>query len=239
MSVRTRLSIALGSLVIAVGMAAVPAMATQSATQVEITGIVQGVNAWTSATQGYSYAEYSVNSIRVSSVNPAFAAAQIAPVPAYVGRIPVQQVLLTGSGSQWTVVDGGSNFCDDVTAVSSAVINDLFRQGCPATSKQATIATQTNGGYKATVTAQRKGQQADVHIKVQSFAGGQWVNLTERRLGGLNSFTWSAVTRSGGGYVTVNGSNQWVSAQVYKSAQSLYSVYGFRITPLGLTPLPA
>lgn len=236
MSIRTRLAIALGSLAIGALAAAVPAVATQPATAVEVTGVVQGVNAWTTATQGYSYAEYSVNSIRVSSVNPAFAAAQITPVAAYVGRIPVQQVLLTGSGSQWTVVDAGSNLCDNVNVVTAAVVNDLFRQGCPATSSKATLATQVNGGYKATLTAQRKGKQADVHVKVQTFAAGQWVNLTERRLGGLNGFTWSVVTRSGGGYLTVNGQNRWLSAQVYKSPQALYSVFGFYLTPLGLNP---
>lgn len=236
MSIGARLSIALGSLVIGALVAAVPAMATQSATTVEVTGIVQGVNAWTTATQGYSYAEYSVNSVRVSSVNPAFAAVQIAPVPAYAGRIPVQQVLLTGAGSQWTVVDAGSDLCDNVNVATSAVVNDLFRQGCPARSSQATLATQINGGYKATLIAQRKGQQADVHVKVQTLAAGQWVNLTERRLGGLNGFTWSAVTRSGGGYLTVNGLNHWLSAQVYKSPQVLYSIFGFNLTPLGLTP---
>lgn len=230
------MAVALGSLAIGVAVAAVPAVATQSATAVEVTGIVQGVNAWTTATQGYSYAEYLVNSIRVSSVNPAFAAAQIAPVAAYAGRIPVQQVLLTGTGSQWTVVDAGSNLCDNVNVATAAVVNDLFRQGCPATSTRAILATQVNGGYKATLTAQRKGAQADVHVKVQTFAAGQWVNLTERRLGRLNGFTWSAVTRSGGGYLTVNGLNHWLSAQVYKSPQVLYSVFGFNLTPLGLTP---
>jgi hypothetical protein len=117
MSIRTRMTVGLGAVAIGLGgIAAIasPAVATQAATQTEINGIVAATNAWTTQTQGYTYSEYTVGNIAVSSVNTSYARAQILPLAAYKNQISTQWVLLYGAGSQWTVVDGGQNFCDNV-----------------------------------------------------------------------------------------------------------------------------
>ena len=80
MSIRTRVTIGLGAVAIGLGgIAAVasPAMATQAATQTETNGIVAATNAWTTQTQGYTYSEYSVGNIAVSSVNTGTAACRM------------------------------------------------------------------------------------------------------------------------------------------------------------------
>ncbi len=226
--------IALGGL--AVG--ATSAIATTAANQTQINGIVAGVNYWTTQTQGYTYSEYTVQNIAISSANSAFARAQIKPIAKYASVIPVQWTVLTGSGSLWTVVDGGVNFCDNVNSIPPAVENDLFPGGppCAPTSTKATIASVSNGMYRLVVQAQRRNKtsnQASVFVWLQQTNG---VKVTERRLGANNGWTWSTVTKPGSAYATLNMTNQWGSVQVLRSATALYAVYGFRASSFGLTP---
>lgn len=237
MTLRTRASIGLGILAIGAGgmVAASPVVATQAATQTQINGIVSATNAWTNQTQGYTYADYSVQGIAVSSVDPSFARAQIVPTAKYRGVIPQQWVVLTGSGSLWTVVDGGVNFCDNVASIPASVIADLFPGGarCQPTSNKYTMAQVSNGGYRLVVSAQRKGTKASVFVSLQTTGG---TKVTERRVGATNGFTWSTVTRPGSAYATLNMMNQWGSVQVLRSASALYAVYGFRASVFGLSP---
>ncbi|MBM3664863.1 MAG: hypothetical protein FJW92_03600 [Actinobacteria bacterium] len=214
------------------------ATAAMAATQAQINGIVNAVNAWTTQTQGYTYADYTVQNIAVSSVNPAFARAQIVPTAKYVGVIPAQWTVLTGAGSNWTVVDGGVNFCDNVGSIPPSVVSDLFPGGaqCAPTSTNATIASASNGLYRLVISAQRRSKtsnQASVYVSLQQTNG---VKVTERRLGANNGWRWSTVTKPGSAYATLNMTNQWGSAQVLKSANALFSVYGFRASSFGLTP---
>lgn len=220
------------------GMGASSASAVMAANQAQINGIVNAVNAWTTQTQGYTFADYTVQNIAISSVNPAFARAQIVPTAGNAGIIPAQWTVLTGSGSQWTVVDGGVNFCDNVGSVPPAVTSDLFPGGprCAPTSTRATIASAPSGLYRLVITAQRRNRtsnQASVFVTLQHTNG---VRVTERRLGATNGWNWTRVTRPGSAYATLNMTNQWGSAQVLRSASALYGVYGFRASPFGLTP---
>ena len=221
-----------------VAFAATQATATMAANQTQINGIVNAVNAWTSQTQGYTYADYTVQNIAISSVNTAFARAQIVPTSKYVGIIPAQWTVLTGAGANWTVVDGGANFCDNSASIPPAVENDLFPGGaqCAPTSTKATIASTSNGLYRLVVSAQRRNKtspQASVYVTLQQTNG---VKVTERLVGGSNSWSWATVTKPGSAYATLNMTNQWGSVQVLKSASALYSVYGFRASSFGLTP---
>ena len=242
MSIRTRASIGLGAIAIGLGgIAAIasPAVATQAATQTEVNGIVAATNAWTTQTQGYTYAQYSVGNIAVSSVNTSYARAQIIPTAAYRNQIPTQWVLLYGSGSQWSVVDGGQNFCDNVGNVPPAVVNDLFPTGqqCGPTSNKYTLAKQSQGGYTLTLQAQRGTGSANkfgtVYLQ-QATAGG--IKVTERKVGPTNGFTWSVVTQKNNSYLTFNAQNQWALVQLYQSPGTLYAVYPFKVTAFGLTP---
>ena len=221
-----------------VAFAATQATATMAANQTQINGIVNAVNAWTSQTQGYTYADYTVQNIAISSVNTAFARAQIVPVAKYVGIIPAQWTVLTGAGANWTVVDGGVNFCDNSQSIPPAVENDLFPGGaqCAPTSTKATIASTSNGLYRLVVSAQRRNKtspQASVYVTLQQTNG---IKVTERRLGATNGWAWATVIKPGSAYATLNMTNQWGSVQVLKSASALYSVYGFRASSFGLTP---
>lgn len=239
MTFRSR--IALGAVLAGTGalaLGAASAQATMAATQTQVTGIVNGVNYWTTQTQGYTYAEYTVQNIAISSVNTSFARAQIQPTARYQGVIPQQWTVLTGAGSQWTVVDGGVNFCDNVNSIPPAVENDLFPGGaqCAPTSTKSTIASSSNGLYRLVVSAQRKNKtsnSASVFVSLQQSNG---VKVTERRLGGTNGWSWSTVTKPGSAYATLNMTNQWGSVQVLRSAMALYNVYGFRASSFGLTP---
>ena len=242
MSIRARVTIGLGAVAIGLGgIAAVasPAMATQAATQTETSGIVAATNAWTTQTQGYTYSEYSVGNIAVSSVNTSYARAQILPLAAYKNQIPTQWVMLYGSSSQWTVVDGGQNFCDNVSNVPTAVVNDLFPGGqqCGPTSNKYTLAKQTNGGYTLTLQAQRgtgsKNKFGTVYLQ-QATTGG--IKLTERKVGGTDAYTWSVITQKNNSYLTFNAQNQWALVQLYQSPSTLYAVYPFKVTAFGLTP---
>jgi hypothetical protein len=238
--IRIRTLVAAGA-VIALGgvtVGASSATATMAANQTQINGIVAAVNYWTTQTQGYTYSDYTVQNIAISSVNTSYARAQIQPTARYQGIIPQQWTVLTGAGSNWTVIDGGVNFCDNVNSIPPAVENDLFPGGaqCAPTSTKATIASSSNGLYRLVVQAQRKSKtsnQASVYVSLQQTNG---VKVTERRLGGTNGWSWSTVTKPGSAYATLNMTNQWGSVQVLKSASSLYSVYGFRASSFGLTP---
>jgi len=230
-------AISLGGIAVGVSQAA----AVMAATQVQINGIVNAVNAWTTQTQGYTYSDYTVQNIALSSVNPTFARAQIVPTSKNVGVVPAQWTVLTGAGSSWTVVDGGVNFCDNVASIPPAVENDLFPGGaqCAPISTKGTIASASNGLYRLVITAQRRSRtsnQASVYVSLQQTNG---VKVTERRLGATNGWSWSTVTKPGSAYATLNMTNQWGSAQVLKSATALYSVYGFRASSFGLTPAGA
>lgn len=237
---RMRTILAAGA-VIALGgvsFAAAQATAAMAATQTQINGIVNAVNYWTTQTQGYTYSAYLVQNIAISSVNPAYARAQIQPTARYVGIVPQQWTVLTSAGSQWTVIDGGVNFCDNVGSIPPAVISDLFPGGpqCAPTSTKATIATTSNGLYRLVIQAQRqspRSSKASVFVQLQQSNG---VKVTERRIGATNGWTWGVVTKPGSAYATLNMANQWGSAQVLKSANALYSAYGFRASPFGLTP---
>jgi hypothetical protein len=239
MTLRSR--IALGALIVGTGalaLGATSATATMAANQTQINGIVSGVNYWTTQTQGYTYSEYTVQNIAISSVNPSFARAQIQPTAKYQGIVPQQWTILAGAGSQWTVVDGGVNFCDNVDSIPPAVITDLFPGGpqCAPTSTKATIASAPSGLYRLVVTAQRRSKtsnQASVFVALQQTNG---IKVTERRVGSVNGWQWSVVTKPGSAYATLNMTNQWGAAQVLRSASSLYSVYGFRASAFGLTP---
>ena len=243
MKLRTRASIGLGALAIGLGgiaaVGATTATATQAASQAEVSGIVAAVNLWTTQTQGYSFNEYTVGNIAVSSVNPTYARAQILPVSAYRNSVPQQWVVLQGSGSTWTVVDNGQNFCDNVSSVPSNVLNDLFPNGqqCGPTSNKATLATQTNGGYKLVLQAQRGTGSAN---RFGTAYLQQWTTngykITERRVGPVNGFGWSVITQKGNSYLTLNSQNQWALVQLYQSPGTLYSVYPFKVTAFGLTP---
>jgi len=230
-------AISLGGIAVGASQAA----AVMAATQVQINGIVNAVNAWTTQTQGYTYSDYTVQNIALSSVNPTFARAQIVPTSKNVGVVPAQWTVLTGAGSSWTVVDGGVNFCDNVASIPPAVENDLFPGGaqCAPISTKGTIASASNGLYRLVITAQRRSRtsnQASVYVSLQQTNG---VKVTERRLGATNGWSWSTVTKPGSAYATLNMTNQWGSAQVLKSATALYSVYGFRASSFGLTPAGA
>lgn len=242
MSIRTRASIGLGAIAIGLGgIAAIasPAVATQAASQTEINGIVAATNAWTTQTQGYTYSEYTVGNIAVSSVNPSYARAQIIPIPAYRNQISTQWVLLYGYGSQWTVVDGGQNFCDNVSNVPQAVVNDLFPSGqqCGPTSNKYTLARQTNGGYTLTLQAQRgtgsANKFATVYLQQTTTSG---IKVTERKVGPTNGYGWSVITQKNNAYLTFNAQNQWALVQVYQSPGTLYSVFPFKVTAFGLAP---
>ncbi len=239
MTLRSR--IALGAVIIGTGalaLGATSAQATMAANQTQINGIVNAVNFWTTQTQGYTFSEYTVQNIAISSVNPSFSRAQIQPTAKFQGIVPQQWTILTGAGSQWTVVDGGVNFCDNVGSIPPAVISDLFPGGpqCAPTSTKATIASAPSGMYRLVVTAQRRSKtsnQASVFVALQQTNG---IKVTERRVGSVNGWQWSVVTKPGSAYATLNMTNQWGSAQVLRSASSLYSVYGFRASAFGLTP---
>jgi hypothetical protein len=237
---RFRTLLAAGALVSLGGIAfaASSGQAVMAATQTQINGIVNAVNFWTTQTQGYTYADYTVQNIAISSVNTSYARAQIVPTSKYAGIIPAQWTVLTGAGASWTVVDGGVNFCDNVGSIPPAVENDLFPGGaqCAPTSTKATIASASNGLYRLVVQAQRRSKtsnQASVYVSLQQTNG---VKVTERLLGASNSWSWSVVTKPGSAYATLNMTNQWGSVQVLKSANALYSVYGFRSSSFGLTP---
>jgi hypothetical protein len=239
MTLRTR--IAAGALIVGTGALAISASSAQAAmaaSQTQITGIVNGVNYWTTQTQGYTYSEYTVQNIAISSVNTSFARAQIQPTAKFQGIVPQQWTILTGAGAQWTVVDGGVNFCDNVDSIPPAVIADLFPGGpqCAPTSTKATLASAPSGLYRLVVTAQRRSKtsnQASVFVSLQQTNG---IKVTERRVGSVNGWQWSVVTKPGSAYATLNMTNQWGSAQVLRSAQALYGVYGFRASAFGLTP---
>jgi hypothetical protein len=238
--IRIRTLIAAGAVIGLGGVAlgASSATATMAANQTQINGIVNAVNYWTTQTQGYTYADYLVQNIAISSVNPTFARAQIQPTAKYQGIIPTQWTVLTGAGSAWTVVDGGVNFCDNINSIPPAVENDLFPGGaqCAPTSTKATIASASSGMYRLVVQAQRrssKSNQASVFVQLTQSNG---VKVTERRIGATNGWNWTVVTKPGSAYATLNLANQWGSAQVLKSANALYSVYGFRASAFGLTP---
>jgi hypothetical protein len=239
MTLRSR--IALGAVIIGTGalaLGATSAQATMAANQTQINGIVNAVNFWTTQTQGYTFSEYTVQNIAISSVNPSFSRAQIQPTAKFRGIVPQQWTILAGAGSQWTVVDGGVNFCDNVGSIPPAVISDLFPGGprCAPTSIKATIASSPSGLYRLVVTAQRRSKtsnQASVFVALQQTNG---IKVTERRVGSVNGWQWSVVTKPGSAYATLNMTNQWGSAQVLRSASSLYSVYGFRASAFGLTP---
>lgn len=239
MTLRSR--IALGAVIIGTGalaLGATSAQATMAANQTQINGIVNAVNFWTTQTQGYTFSEYTVQNIAISSVNTSFSRAQIQPTAKFQGIVPQQWTILTGAGSQWTVVDGGVNFCDNVGSIPPAVISDLFPGGpqCAPTSTKATIASAPSGMYRLVVTAQRRSKtsnQASVFVALQQTNG---IKVTERRVGSVNGWQWSVVTKPGSAYATLNMTNQWGSAQVLRSASSLYSVYGFRASAFGLTP---
>ena len=241
MTLRTRASIGLGAIAVGLGAIAVasPAVATQAGSPAEVTGIVAAVNAWTSQTQGYTFTEYSVGNIAVSSVNPSYARAQIIPTAQYRSQISTQWVILYGAGSQWTVVDGGVNFCDNVGGVPAGVVNDLFPTGqqCGPTSNKYTIASASNGGYSFRLQAQRgtgsKNKWASVYVQLNTSSG---IKVTERRVGPVNGYAWSVITQKGSGYVTLNAQNQWALAQVYQSPGTLYDVFPFRVTAFGLSP---
>lgn len=237
---RIRTLVAAGAVIVLGGVAvgASSATATMAANQTQINGIVAAVNYWTTQTQGYTYSDYTVQNIAISSVNTAFARAQIQPTSRYQGIIPQQWTVLTGAGSNWTVVDGGANFCDNVNSIPPAVENDLFPGGaqCAPTSTKATIASSSNGLYRLVVQAQRRNKtsnQASVYVSLQQTNG---VKVTERLVGGSNSWSWATVTKPGSAYATLNMTNQWGSVQVLKSATALYSVYGFRASSFGLSP---
>lgn len=239
MTLRSR--IALGAVIIGTGalaLGATSAQAVMAANQTQINGIVNGVNYWTTQTQGYTYSAYTVQNIALSSVNPSFARAQIQPTAKYQGIVPQQWTILAGAGSQWTVVDGGVNFCDNVGSIPPAVISDLFPGGpqCAPTSTKATLASAPSGLYRLVITAQRRNKtsnQASVFVALQQTNG---IKVTERRVGSVNGWQWSVVTKPGSAYATLNMTNQWGSAQVLRSASALYSVYGFRASSFGLTP---
>lgn len=238
--IRIRTLIAAGA-VIGLGgiaMGASSATAVMAANQTQINGIVNAVNYWTTQTQGYTYADYTVQNIAISSVNTMYARAQIQPTAKYAGIIPQQWTVLAGSGANWTVVDGGVNFCDNVNSIPPAVENDLFPGGpqCAPTSTKATIASASNGMYRLVVQAQRtssRSTSASVYVQLQQTNG---VKVTERRIGSSNGWNWGVVTKPGSAYATLNMTNQWGSAQILRSANALYSVYGFRASPFGLTP---
>ncbi len=238
---RFRILLAAGAMVSVAGVAVTASTATavMAANPTQITGIVNAVNAWTTVTQHYTYSDYTVQNIAISSVNPAFARAQIVPITAYVGIIPAQWVVLTGSGANWTVVDGGVNFCDNVATIPPAVENDLFPGGaqCASTSTRATIASSSNGLYRLVVSAQRRSKtsnQASVYVTLQQTNG---IKVTERKIGATNGWRWNQVIMPGSAYATLNMTNQWGSVQVLKSATALYSVYGFRASVFGLSPV--
>lgn len=241
---RIRTLIAAGAVLALGGVAVVgasSASAAMAANQTQINGIVNAVNYWTTQTQGYTYADYTVQNIAISSVNQSYARAQIQPTAKYQGIIPQQWTILTGTGSQWTVVDGGVNFCDNVGSIPPAVINDLFPGGaqCAPTSTKATIASAPNGLYRLVVTAQRRSKtsnQASVFVSLQESDG---TKVTERRVGATNGWQWSVVTKPGSAYATLNMTNQWGSAQILKSGTSPYAMYGFRASQFGLTPAGA
>ncbi len=239
--IRMRTILAAGAVIALGGVSVVASQATavMAANQTQINGIVAAVNYWTTQTQNYTFSSYVVRNIGISSVNPLFARAQIQPNAA--GRragVPQQWTILTGSGSQWTVIDGGVNFCDNVGSIPAAVVNDLFPGGaqCAPTSTKATIASAPGGMYRLVVSAQRRNKtsnQASVFVSLQQTNG---VKVTERRVGPVNGWKWSVVTKPGSAYATLNMTNQWGSAQVLRSANALYSVYGFRASAFGLTP---
>jgi hypothetical protein len=237
---RMRTILAAGAVIALGGVSVVASQATSvmAANQTQINGIVAAVNYWTTQTQGYTFADYTVQNIAISSVNPSFARAQIRPTTRYVGIIPAQWTVLTGAGSSWTVVDGGVNFCDNVNSIPPAVENDLFPGGaqCAPTSTKATIASANSGLYRLVVSAQRRNKtsnQASIYVSLQQTNG---VKVTERKVGATNGWKWSVVTKPGSAYATLNMTNQWGAAQVLKSSTSLYSVYGFRASAFGLTP---
>ena len=243
--IRMRTILAAGAVVALGGVAVVASQSTavMAANQTQINGIVSAVNYWTTQTQGYTYADYTVRNIAISSVDTSYARAQIQPTAKYQGIIPQQWTILTGAGSQWTVIDGGVNFCDNVGSIPAAVVNDLFPGGaqCAPTSTKATIASAPNGLYRLVVTAQRRNKtsnQASVFVSLQQNNG---VKVTERRVGSVNGWKWSVVTKPGSTYATLNMTNQWGSAQVLRSPSSStpYSMYGFRATQFGLTPAGA
>lgn len=238
---RFRILLAAGAMASVAGVAvtASPAAAVMAANPTQINGIVEGVNAWTTQTQNYTYSDYTVQNIAISSVNPAFARAQIVPVTAYAGIIPSQWVVLTGAGPNWTVVDGGVNFCDNVATIPPAVENDLFPGGaqCAPTSTKATIASAPSGLYRLVVQAQRASKtsnQASVYVILQQING---IKVTERRVGAANGWRWNQVIMPGSAYATLNMTNQWGSVQVLKSGTALYGVYGYRATVFGLSPV--
>jgi hypothetical protein len=72
-----------------------------------------------------------------------------------------------------------------------------------------------------------------VYVSLQQTNG---VKVTERLVGGSNSWNWATVTKPGSAYATLNMTNQWGSVQVLKSANALYSMYGFRASSFGLSP---
>jgi hypothetical protein len=224
---------------VAVALAATgPALATQPATQTEIDGIVNGINQFTTA-QGYTFSGYQVNTIRVSSVDPTYAAANLTPNARYRGPVPVPQMLLTGSGSTWRVIDQGQNFCDGIGPV--AVVKDLFNQSCGGgntpTGGKAVLATATQGVTRVQLVAQRgTGNTATVYLDLQRRFSGGFQRVTERRLGRAGGFTWQTVTGPQGGTLFLNTTLGYTSAQVLRNATSYYQFFPFRVG-LGFTPL--
>jgi hypothetical protein len=242
MSIRTRIAATCAvAVTAAAGVAIIGASsgtAVMAANQTQINGIVSAVNYWTSQTQGYTYSAYTVQNIAISSVNQAYARAQIQPTAKYTGLIPAQWTVLTGAGPNWTVVDGGVNFCDNVGSIPAPVVNDLFPGGapCASTSTKKTLASSPSGLYRLVVTAQRRNKtsnQASVFVSLQQTNG---VKVTERRVGPVNGWQWAVVTKPGSAYATLNMTNQWGSVQVLRNATALYNVYGFRASAFGLTP---
>ena len=227
-----------GALALALG-AAGPALATQPASQTEIDGIVNGINTFTTA-QGYTFSGYLVQQIRVSSVDPTYAAAQIVPRANYRGPLPAPAMELTGSGSSWQVIDQGQDFCDG--SAPAAVVKDLFGQTCggnpPSGSKQI-LATSTSGVTRVQLTAQRaSGNTASVYIALWRRFNGGFQRVAERRLGKAGGYAWQTVTGPGGGFVTLNATLGYTSAQVLRNATSYYQFFPFRLG-LGFTPLPS
>ncbi len=101
--------------------------ARRAPTKSEASAITKAVKA-SSLTRGVPTRRYNVANIRISTVNPSFAAADVVPKPAYRGTVQQSVVMLRRRNARWALVDiGGAMGCP---GASKAVLRDLRIRLC-------------------------------------------------------------------------------------------------------------
>ena len=94
------------------------------------------------------------------------------------------------------------------------------------------------GGLRVSLSIQRgTAGSGSVFLTLQRTVNGKLQKITERRLGPANAWPYSQVATAGGGYVTLNATNNCTAAQVFRGAGNFYAAFPFQVTSGGLTPL--